>query len=404
MEDYRKLTTMEVVEYVKTIPGLFPKQAELTCREVGGGDLNLFFRVQERENKNNSVILKQALPFTRTWGPSWPLNYDWIRVEYETLSIQNELCGDLVPNVYHFDKKLSLIIMEDLSTYHILKKGFNVQNCYHYLPKHIGTFLARTLFLTSDFGAASEERQRFKTQFQNEAMRRISEEINFTYPFTEHQADCFDPLIKASLSEIYYNDELKAEIEKIKHQFTSNKQALIHGNLHIGNIMVTDNDTKVINAEFASYGPMGFDIGVFIANVLMAYVCIGKDKHMAYKNYLLDLIQAVWDEFEGAFRQLSEQPGNDTLMLTNPNRFLSTLLHDSLGFAGCELMRRVIGTSCAEDLERIENDETRATVETFALFIGQHLVLKRNHVQNLNELILSLQQLENSNGQRDSIV
>lgn len=397
MEDDRKLTASDAVEYVKTIPGLFPKQAALTCSEIGDGNMNFVFRVHERKNEGNSVIVKQALPFMRSVGPSWSLTTDRIRVEYETLSVQNACCGDFVPSVYHYDEKLALFIMEDLSRYHILRQGLIAQNRYHSLAKHIGTFLARTLFLTSDFGAASEERQRFKKKFQNKAMRRISEDFIFTYPFTEHQMNRYNPLITETVSDIRNNNELKAEIGKIKHQFTANKQALIHGDLHTGSIMVTDNDTKVIDAEFAFYGPMGFDIGVFIANVLMNSISHHNDS--VYQNYLLDLIQAVWDEFEGEFRKLAEQPGNDTLMLINPDGFLSTLLRDSLGFAGCEMMRRVIGTSHVEDLERIEDDETRAGAETFALFIGQHLIFKRNQIQNLRELILSLQQLERPNVQ-----
>ena len=32
------------------------------------------------------------------------------------------------------------------------------------------------------------------------------------------------------------------------------------------------NDTKVIDPEFAFYGPMGFDLGMNIANYLMAFL------------------------------------------------------------------------------------------------------------------------------------
>ena len=35
--------------------------------------------------------------------------------------------------------------------------------------------------------------------------------------------------------------------------------------------MVTATDTRVIDAEFAAYGPIGFDLGLFVGNLLMAY-------------------------------------------------------------------------------------------------------------------------------------
>ena len=42
-------------------------------------------------------------------------------------------------------------------------------------------------------------------------------------------------------------------------------EALIHGDLHTGSIMVTESETRVIDPEFAFYGPMGFDVGAVSA-------------------------------------------------------------------------------------------------------------------------------------------
>lgn len=35
--------------------------------------------------------------------------------------------------------------------------------------------------------------------------------------------------------------------------------------------MVTPDSTQVIDPEFGFYGPMGFDIGAFIGNLILAY-------------------------------------------------------------------------------------------------------------------------------------
>jgi 5-methylthioribose kinase len=35
--------------------------------------------------------------------------------------------------------------------------------------------------------------------------------------------------------------------------------------------MVTHESTQVIDPEFAFYGPMGFDIGAFIGNLILAF-------------------------------------------------------------------------------------------------------------------------------------
>jgi 5-methylthioribose kinase len=41
----------------------------------------------------------------------------------------------------------------------------------------------------------------------------------------------------------------------------SSAEALIHGDLHTGSVMVTREETRVIDPEFAFYGPMDFDVG-----------------------------------------------------------------------------------------------------------------------------------------------
>lgn len=35
--------------------------------------------------------------------------------------------------------------------------------------------------------------------------------------------------------------------------------------------MVTKESTQVIDPEFAFYGPMGFDVGAFLGNLILAY-------------------------------------------------------------------------------------------------------------------------------------
>lgn len=46
--------------------------------------------------------------------------------------------------------------------------------------------------------------------------------------------------------------------------------------------MVTSDSTQVIDPEFAFYGPMGFDIGAFIGNLILAF--FAQDGHADPKN------------------------------------------------------------------------------------------------------------------------
>ena len=53
---------------------------------------------------------------------------------------------------------------------------------------------------------------------------------------------------------IIHDDHLKGAIFILKGKFLSKTQALVHGDLHSGSVMSTENSTFVIDSEFAFYG------------------------------------------------------------------------------------------------------------------------------------------------------
>ena len=78
------------------------KSEEWKVTEVGDGNLNLVFVV---EGKQASLIVKQALPYVRLVGDSWPLPLSRSFFEHETLCRQAIRDPGSVPQIYYFDKK-----------------------------------------------------------------------------------------------------------------------------------------------------------------------------------------------------------------------------------------------------------------------------------------------------------
>jgi len=91
---------------------------------------------------------------------------------------------------------------------------------------------------------------------------------------------------------IYADDELRSEIMFFKDLYMTKTEALIHNDLHTGSIMVDENTTKVIDPEFAFYGPMAHDIGTYFANLVIAYAAQeahridGKERNL-YRQWIL---------------------------------------------------------------------------------------------------------------------
>lgn len=74
------------------------------------------------------------------------------RAYFESLALKEEgrLSPEHVPEVYHFDRTMSLIGMRYLEPPHIiLRKGLIAGIEYPFLAEHMADFMAKTLFFTS---------------------------------------------------------------------------------------------------------------------------------------------------------------------------------------------------------------------------------------------------------------
>ncbi|BAU26840.1 5'-methylthioribose kinase [Aneurinibacillus soli] len=392
MSTYRMLTEQEAVEYARNIPDLFPANAKLTSREIGDGNLNFVFHIQD-EISNKSIIFKQALPYARVVGESWPLTLDRARIESEALILQGELCPGFVPQVYHYDIEMALTVMEDLSAYEIMRKGLVARKYYPNFAKHIGTFLARTLFLTSDLALHPYEKKKRVASFSNPELCKITEDLVFTDPYYDAATNSFNPLIREQAEALWHDDAVKLEVAKLKEGFLTRTQALLHGDLHTGSIMATEEGTKVIDPEFAYYGPMGFDIGAVIANLVLNYVAqeghaSDVQERESYQAYLLDTITGIWTTFEAEFRTLwAEKAVEPSAAIPGyVDDYVRRLLQDTLGYAGCKTIRRIVGLAHVWDIESIEDPAVRAHSEKLALAIGRELILKRESISSVEDI------------------
>lgn len=389
---YRALSEQEAVDYVRALPGLFAEGAALSSHEIGDGNLNLVFHIRQ-EATGKSVIVKQALPYARVVGESWPLTVDRNRIESEALQIQGKYVPDLVPKVYHYDTELALTVMEDLSDHILMRKGLIQGTRYPQFAKHIGRFMAHTLFFTSDLGAHPYEKKALVGRFLNPELCKITEDLVFTDPYEDAQTNNFNPLIRPQVEQIWSHAELKREIAELKYGFLTRAEALLHGDLHTGSIFVTETSTKVIDPEFAYYGPIGFDIGAVIANLILNYagqhgLQADPQERESFRIYLLETVENVWNEFVFQFVQLWHKQAKERSAHVEGfwQSYVNRLLADTAGYAGCKILRRVIGLAGVADLNTIADEQVRAEAERLALAIGQALILERKTIGEAGDL------------------
>jgi 5-methylthioribose kinase len=393
MTTYHALTEAEAVAYARTIPDLFTAGSELSSHEIGDGNLNLVFHISEAST-GKSIILKQALPYAKVVGESWPLTLDRARIESEALQIQESLCPDLVPHVYTYDKDLALTVMQDLSDHVIMRKGLMDGNRYPLFAQHIGRFIAHTLFYTSDLGMNQQEKKLRVKQFINPELCKITEDLIFDDPYRDADTNDIPPAIRSEVEALWVDKELLLEVAILRSGFLTKAQALLHGDLHTGSIFITEDSTKVIDPEFAYYGPMGFDIGAVFANLLLNYAAqegwsqdqLARDD---YRGYLLGTIRDIWHTFSGEFRSIWSLYGVDRVFASENYQewYLEQVLRDAIGYTGCKMVRRVHGLAQVADINKLEDEAAKDRARRIALRIGTALIKHNRQAQSINDLL-----------------
>lgn len=384
---YHALTEAEAIALAA---GLFPAGADLECQEIGDGNLNYVYRVSDRAS-GKGVIIKQALPYAKVVGESWPLTLKRAAIEAAALRKHGEYAAGLVPEVYGTDEELAYTIMEDLSHLTIAREGLIQGKEYPKLSSDIGEYLAQTLFHTSDFALHPFEKKRLAAEFSNPELCKITEDLIFTDPFFDYETNDFEPELRQTVEAIWHNDRLKLEAAKLKRSFLTEAEALLHGDLHTGSIFADDNKTKVIDPEFAFYGPIGFDVGLFIANLIAQGITRNGDG----RGSIVGHIENTWQVFETRFTELWKNEGIEDFKEVPGYResVLEKIFKDTLGFAGCELIRRTIGLAHVKDLDGIEDAAVRIESKKQALRIGETLILKRSELTSIQDVTALLKEL-----------
>lgn len=399
---YRILNTTSVLDYVSRIPDLCCRigfgvtegdfdPSQVKVDEVGDGNLNLVFIVA---GPGGIIVIKQALPYVRCVGESWPLALDRNHFERDALRLERERCPDHVPALFFSDSRMYLFVMEYIPPPHlILRKYFTQGLRSENIDDHLSTFLANTLYKSSALALGGREfRLQVSAWSKNTALCALTEQVIFSDPYRVSPVNRWtSPQLDDYVEGIRNDDDLKTSIFALKSKFLGCTEALLHGDLHSGSIMVTASSTLVIDPEFAFYGPMGFDTGLLLANMLFAYFSQpGLSNASDYAQWILSKTVSLFDAFEIKFLALwnaesaldngelhrASFPSPSSLHSQDIRReYMKSLWKDTIGFAAAEMIRRIVGIAHVADLESIDDGDVRSRCEKRCLLMARQMML-----------------------------
>lgn len=228
---------------------------------------------------------------------------------------------------------------------------------------------------------------------RNTAMCALTEGVIFTDPYRVSPFNHWTtPQLDAYAEGLRNDSVLKSVVTNMKEKFLGHAQALLHGDLHTGSVMAHEGSTFVIDPEFAFMGPIGFDIGAFLANLFLNYFSHASRgaQGKAYSEWILKQVIIFHNTFETQLTNLwcearkrgvkSEQfpadvYNSDQLFALAQAMYLRGLYSDTLGFMALKMIRRVVGIAHVADLESIADADQRAACEKRVLNFARKIAI-----------------------------
>ncbi len=403
--DYSKyfdLNLEDAKQYVVDHTNFFGdgKASDLNIKEVSDGNINHVYRVDDGKK---SLILKQTGKTIRTSGN--PLDQHRGHIEDRTLEIQRKLSGGQVPEVYDYNETMHVILMENVAAFKNLRYELKREHIFPKFSDQISSFMTNVLLPTTDLVMDRIEKKKMVKDFVNVGPCDITEKLVLTEPYYNYLGrNVFDGKIKPFVEQnLYNNSPLKVEVGKLRNNFMNNAQALLHGDLHSGSIFINESDVRVFDSEFAFYGPMGYDIGNVVGNLVFPYVvqkAYLEKQGKGNKEFIAWLRKTIAEVFDMTFSKMSKKYDE---IVKFPfykergfkNAYLRSVENDTLGYAGTEIIRRTVGDSKVLEITDIEDQALQNLVMEIFVKVGSNLIMNRGVYNSGSEIVDDIDEIFN---------
>lgn len=361
MGRYEVLTTATAAEFARP----YLSGPTSACEEIGDGNLNYVFRVTAA---GGSVIVKQAPPYLRAAGEGWPLSRSRAEVEARALLVHAKRCPLLLPSLLGYDESLSALVLEDLRDHTTWREEVIDGRYSAGVAELVGRYCADVLVGTSDVVLSVTERNALRRDFGYTDLCALTANLVLTAPFVEDESNRLDDHLIEAAAALRADKMLQSRVAELRFTFMTRAEALVHGDLHTGSVMVNGRDVRVIDLEFAFFGPLGLDPGMLLANLALSRLSKEVAGDRAGARYLDEAAQEFWSSF--ADEVARHWPAHQPWM----HRFLSGVLADAARFAGAEMVRRIVGLAHVKDVDSLPL-ALRSEVQARALAGGRALLL-----------------------------
>jgi 5-methylthioribose kinase len=224
----------------------------------------------------------------------------------------------------------------------------------------LGRFTARLAFGTSQFGADAAGLAGISASAGESVLRDMMAHLVFARPFEPDDAHASG--LGLGGDRVRDDRLLADEVARLGERYRTAEEALIHGDLHIASVLVAPGRPVVLDYEFARTGPVGFDLGLLWANILLAIPVAVASAGALTAAALAGLVGANWEAFAAEFTALAaraQRPAGEVA------GWIGAVQADAIGYAGCELLRRLVSGDLVIPLSGLGDAGRRRAADTF---------------------------------------
>jgi 5-methylthioribose kinase len=402
---YRDLDVEKAKKYVLERTDLFggAGPAGLHARELvrsesdGDGYVNYVYRI--RDERGNSVILKQAKPFLKAFGEGvYPVPVERSSSEVDIIKIRSAIVPRFIPRLLHADKDNNLYIVEDCGRLGILRFGLSRGRRYPLFPKLMGEFIAKCNFYTSEIFMDQRAHKELGIRFTSPDMSLIMESILFhrknVFAAVDNSGEEPEALHKAAADFFWGKREVRLELMKLRDIYMKKQECLVHGDLHTSNTMIEGSEMKIIDMEYTHMGPFSSDSGYLLGNLVYTYdTWFYHDEwtpkeRSRYREEILGYIRGMLDEYVRVFTECWARDAKDEFK--EYPEYLEALflayLREVCGFMGSQICSRIGGYAVTPDFDVLADPRARNKARAMALATAYCLIMRRNGVSSAEDI------------------
>ena len=377
--EYREMDEKTLLEYLVSRDVISESDAkEATVCEYGDGDMNHIFRVSVPGM--DDFIVKQAMPHGKIdvtcFEPVQRMMY-----ENEYASYYADALDGMIENRLFCDNEQALAaysIIDGASKLRDVLMGPDARN-YNLIGEQLGRYVGIEFVTSSTLKTPSHRKKAQERMFKNERQRQLTEMYILTAPFCDYNDNNVGDVNQADLKRIIDDKSIWSRAKLMLMDFLSNHQCVIHGDLHAANVLVTDDDdVTVIDYEFASWGPVAYDLGTLIGNIILS----ARTNQLTMRSpFGMRCASAMISSVIMGFRNvLEERAGLSDGILDD---LLSDTIRDACWYAGCFIADRTYGYARFPEVTSIADDSMRRKASSLLIGDIEFLMRKRHTHESL---------------------